>query len=165
MVARSSYYSSRGSNRLAWCMVFIFVILFLIFLTATIGLTALVLLDTHFTFGKTATDEDSSQWPEPSGSLLGTFQKAAIATDNGLCSEIGRDMLMKGGNAVDAMIAAMFCIGAIDPQSSGLGGGFFMTIYNSTTRKCVVIDAREVAPETASENMYEKDANASLVGM
>ncbi|KAK6035970.1 hypothetical protein COOONC_26525 [Cooperia oncophora] len=50
-----------------------------------------------------------------------------------VCQEqqhIFRNILKKGGNAVDASIAVMFCLGVTNPQSSGLGGGFLMTIYN-----------------------------------
>lgn len=36
----------------------------------------------------------------------------------------------KGGNAAEAAIAAQFCLGVTNPQSSGLGGGFLMTLYN-----------------------------------
>lgn len=35
-----------------------------------------------------------------------------------------------GGNVIDATIAALICVGVVNPQSSGLGGGFIMTIYN-----------------------------------
>lgn len=70
-------------------------------------------------------------WPAPSGSLYGHFKRAAVVTDHGLCSEIGRDVLIEGGNAVDSMIASLLCIGVVNPQSSGLGGGFLMTLYNA----------------------------------
>lgn len=41
-----------------------------------------------------------------------------------------RDILLLGGNAVDSAIATLLCMGIADAQSMGVGGGFFMTIYN-----------------------------------
>ncbi|CAI4231516.1 unnamed protein product [Auanema sp. JU1783] len=95
-------------------------------------------------------------WPLPSGSLYAHYRKASVASDHGLCSEIGRDVLIEGGNAVDAMIATLTCIGVVNPQSSGLGGGFLMTLYNETTGRCLTIDARESAPAAATEDMFLK---------
>lgn len=63
-------------------------------------------------------------------SVRGIYNKAAVATDNGICSEIGKDILLQGGNAVDAIIAAAICTGATNAHSSGLGGGHFLTVYN-----------------------------------
>uniref|UniRef100_A0A158R5X6 Gamma-glutamyltranspeptidase 1 n=1 Tax=Syphacia muris TaxID=451379 RepID=A0A158R5X6_9BILA len=75
-----------------------------------------------------------------------------------------RNILLKGGNAVDAAIASLFCIGVMDAHSAGIGGGHFMTIYNATAKKCYAIDAREVAPANASEKMYIGNWNASQKG-
>uniref|UniRef100_A0A914W3U8 Gamma-glutamyltranspeptidase 1 n=1 Tax=Plectus sambesii TaxID=2011161 RepID=A0A914W3U8_9BILA len=104
------------------------------------------------------------KWPSPSLSPLGKYTDAAVAADNGYCSEIGRDILLKGGNAVDAAIAALFCIGVMDSHSAGMGGGHFMTIYNATTRKCHVVDARETAPAIANETMFVRDPVGSKIG-
>uniref|UniRef100_A0A7E4VNC5 Gamma-glutamyltranspeptidase 1 n=1 Tax=Panagrellus redivivus TaxID=6233 RepID=A0A7E4VNC5_PANRE len=104
------------------------------------------------------------EWPKPTPSHLGEYSKAAVAADNEFCSDIGRDILLRGGNAVDAAIAALFCIGVMDTHSAGLGGGHFMTIYNATTKKCHVVDARETAPASAFTEMYKDKWNNSKYG-
>jgi len=73
-------------------------------------------------------------------------------------------VLQKGGNAVEAMIAAMLCDGVTMPQSMGLGGGFFMIIYNKTLNSFTCIDARETAPAAATVNMFGGNRNASTTG-
>jgi gamma-glutamyltranspeptidase len=105
-----------------------------------------------------------SAWPTPSGSLHAMYKRAAVATDHGLCSEIGRDVLLASGNAVDSMIASLLCIGVVNPQSSGLGGGFLMTLYNATTQRCISIDAREMAPRTANSTMYKNNPEEAVLG-
>ena len=54
---------------------------------------------------------------------------------------------------MDAAIAAMFCTGTVHPQTSGIGGGVFMTIYDPVTKTSYTLDSREVAPLAATENM------------
>ncbi|KAI6191150.1 hypothetical protein M3Y97_00196700 [Aphelenchoides bicaudatus] len=103
-------------------------------------------------------------WPPPANSLLGKFKNAAITCDHGICNEIGRNILIKGGNAADAALASLFCLGITNPQSSGIGGGFQMTVYNRTTEKCVVVDARETAPSAAHRDMFGNEEFASKYG-
>ena len=74
------------------------------------------------------------------------------------------DVLADGGNAVDAAIATVFCIGAVNPQSAGVGGGFFMTLYDPVTRKARCLDAREVAPIAATEDMFKGNSTISQRG-
>ncbi|XP_068748177.1 glutathione hydrolase 1 proenzyme-like [Montipora capricornis] len=78
----------------------------------------------------------------------GPYYKHAVATDTKKCSEIGYDTLNAGGSAVDAAIAAMFCLGVINMHSSGIGGGGVMLVYNRSAREASVIDFRETAPAT-----------------
>uniref|UniRef100_A0A915C3J4 Gamma-glutamyl transpeptidase n=1 Tax=Parascaris univalens TaxID=6257 RepID=A0A915C3J4_PARUN len=108
--------------------------------------------------------EDEYKWPPPSYSYMGKYTHAVVTCDHGLCSEIGRNILLRGGNAVDATIASLFCLGVTNPQSSGIGGGFILALYNRTTQRCTVIDARETAPQNAYRDMYLNDEFGSKYG-
>lgn len=108
--------------------------------------------------------EHRYDWPPPSYSLLSRFRHAAVTCDHGICSEIGRDIMLAGGNAIDSAIASLFCLGVTNPQSSGLGGGFILTIYDAKAGKCRVLDARETAPKAANRDMYGNNPNASKYG-
>ena len=59
--------------------------------------------------------------------------KAAVATDVGACSNLGKQILSEGGNAMDAAVTAVLCLGVLNPASSGLGGGCFILNYNAST--------------------------------
>lgn len=95
----------------------------------------------------------------------GVYSKAAVATDAGVCSEIGVDILKKGGGAVDAAISSLLCTGVVNLHSTGIGGGGFMLFYEAAKEEVHALDYREVAPNAASCNMYEGlEPTASTVG-
>ena len=94
----------------------------------------------------------------------GPYKHAVVASDAGPCSEIGRDILKRGGTAMDSAIAALFCIGVYNMHSAGVGGGGFMVVYKKETRFVEVIDFREEAPGKANRTMYVRGAMNSRVG-
>ena len=98
-------------------------------------------------------------------SFDGPYKREAVATDTQQCSEIGKDILNVNGSAVDAAIAAMFCLGVVSMHSSGIGGGGVMLLYNQTLKKATVIDFREIAPATAYWDVFrgrEEEAKKGL---
>ncbi|XP_072106763.1 glutathione hydrolase 1 proenzyme-like, partial [Mobula birostris] len=90
----------------------------------------------------------------PKKSPLHSYARAAVATDAAKCSEIGRDLLQQGASAVDAAIASMLCDGLHNAHSMGIGGGFYMIIYDAPKGTVEAIDSREVAPADASRDMF-----------
>ena len=98
-------------------------------------------------------------------SFGGPYKREAIATDAQQCSEIGKDILNVNGSAVDAAIAAMFCLGVVSMHSSGIGGGGVMLLYNQTLKKSTVIDFRETAPGSAYWDMFRGKKEEAKKGM
>ncbi|XP_034954826.2 glutathione hydrolase 5 proenzyme [Zootoca vivipara] len=92
------------------------------------------------------------------------YPRAAVAADTQTCSDIGRDILLQGGSAVDATIAALICSAVLNPQSMGLGGGIIFTIYNASTGKVEVLNARERAPQKISGNLLAECNKGFPVG-
>ncbi|XP_076654629.1 scoloptoxin SSD14 isoform X2 [Halictus rubicundus] len=101
----------------------------------------------------------------PSASKLRIFKSAAVCADGAPCAVVGKSILEKNGSAVDAAIASMICNGLVNMQSMGIGGGFFMTIYEKQTQTAYTLIARDKAPLAANATMYEgKPDDASFIG-
>ena len=92
------------------------------------------------------------------------YEKAAVAADNKQCSEMGRDTLLKGGNAIDAAVTTLFCLGLYNMHSCGIGGGGFMNYYSRAEQKSYIINFRETAPASAHKMMYVNSTKSSRWG-
>tara|TARA_R100001244_G_scaffold39766_13_gene36090 strand:- start:37877 stop:39640 length:1764 start_codon:yes stop_codon:yes gene_type:complete len=77
-----------------------------------------------------------------------------VIAANPLAAQAGRDVLKRGGSAIDAAIAVQAMLSLVEPQSSGLGGGAFLTYYDGSSGKLTVYDGRETAPAQASPTMF-----------
>jgi len=94
---------------------------------------------------------------------------APVRADNGmvvsahtLASQIGVDVLRKGGNAIDAAVAVGYALAVVYPSAGNIGGGGFMTIRLKDGRTSF-LDFRERAPLAATKTMY-LDAQGNVVG-
>lgn len=100
-------------------------------------------------------------------STLAASRAGAVATAHPLASETAAQVLRQGGNAVDAAVAAAFTLAAVEPQSSGLGGGGFALVLLQRDRAVRALDFREVAPAAATPDLFSRPGvppNASLDG-
>ena len=80
-----------------------------------------------------------------------------VVAANPLASEAGAKVLRDGGSAVDAAIAVQAVLGLVEPQSSGLGGGAFMMVYDPKTAKVWNYNGREAAPADISPALFLDD--------
>jgi len=78
-----------------------------------------------------------------------------------LAAEAGLEMLKKGGNAVDAAIAAAFALNAAEPFASGIGGGGFLVLYLAKEDRVIAVDFREKAPSHAHPEMFLEQGQIS----
>jgi gamma-glutamyltranspeptidase/glutathione hydrolase len=83
--------------------------------------------------------------------------RGVVAAAHPLAAEAGASVMRRGGNAIDAAVAAAFALNVVEPQSSGIGGGGFALVYTARDRKVRVIDFREVGPAAARPDMYIQD--------
>ena len=90
-----------------------------------------------------------------------TGRNGVIATGRAECTEIGLDILKQGGNAVDAAVAVGFALGVCEQQSSGIGGGGFMTV-RLANGDVFFIDFRDRSAAAASLDMWEIDETGAV---
>tara|TARA_X000000368_G_scaffold117231_1_gene91535 strand:- start:86 stop:1780 length:1695 start_codon:yes stop_codon:yes gene_type:complete len=82
-------------------------------------------------------------------------QSGIVVSQNYLSSDIGVEILNKGGNAVDAAIAVGFSLTATLPRAGNIGGGGFMQVFIAKDKTILTIDFRSMAPELATREFYQ----------
>lgn len=87
---------------------------------------------------------------------------AMVAAANPYAVEAGLQVLRDGGTAIDAAVAVQTVLGLVEPQSSGLGGGAFMLVYDAKSGQVRAFDGRETAPSGASAYMFLGDDGKPL---
>lgn len=92
-------------------------------------------------------EAESKAWPY--GAMVAAADRRAV--------QAGLDVIAQGGHAVDAAIAVHTVLGLVEPQSSGIGGGGFMVVYDREHDQLTVYDGRETAPAAATSELFIKD--------
>jgi len=87
-----------------------------------------------------------------------------VAAANPLAVEAGLKILREGGSAVDAAVAVQAVLGLVEPQSSGLGGGAFMMVFDARTGEVTSYDGRETAPAAATPELFYENGRPLGVG-
>jgi gamma-glutamyltranspeptidase / glutathione hydrolase len=86
-------------------------------------------------------------------------RRGVVATVHPLATEAAINVFKKGGNAIDAAVAAAVTLGVVDGHNSGIGGGCFLLIRRASG-EVIAIDGRETAPAKAGRNMFVQDGKA-----
>src|SRR5688572_11233845 len=98
----------------------------------------------------------------PTGGRVPLYAKnGMVVSASAIASDIGRDVLKQGGNAMDAAIATAFALAVTWPSAGNIGGGGFI-VYRSAKGEVTTFDFREKAPLAAGPTMF-MDANGQLI--
>src|SRR5690606_37522351 len=82
-----------------------------------------------------------------------------------IASDVGLEVLRKGGNAVDAAVAVGFALAVVHPAAGNIGGGGFMVVHDAESRTEITVDFREKAPLAATADMYLDDDGKVVEGL
>jgi len=80
-----------------------------------------------------------------------------VASTHELASQVGIDIMKRGGNAVDAAVAVGFALAVVHPEAGNIAGGGYMLIRMADGR-ATAIDYKEMAPAVANPNMYKAES-------
>ncbi|MEL7147831.1 MAG: gamma-glutamyltransferase, partial [Bacteroidota bacterium] len=89
-------------------------------------------------------------------------QNGMVATSHPLATQIGLDILKKGGNAIDAAIAANAALGLMEPTGCGIGGDLFAIVWDGKTKKLYGLNASGRSPQKLTLEYFEKEGMSKI---
>jgi gamma-glutamyltranspeptidase/glutathione hydrolase len=95
----------------------------------------------------------SPTWRHAGKSRVTVGENAMVVSGSPIASQVGADIIRRGGNAVDAAVAVGFALAVVHPEAGNIGGGGFMVI-RTRDGSVSAIDYREMAPRAATRDMY-----------
>ncbi|WP_433325844.1 gamma-glutamyltransferase [Spirillospora sp. CA-294931] len=101
--------------------------------------------------------------PPPSKQPVATGYGGAVATVDPDASATAIEVLRRGGNAMDAAVAAGATLGVTEPYVAAIGGGGYLTYYDAKKRRVHAIDGRETAPAAMRENSFVDPATGKAI--
>ncbi|WP_298237778.1 gamma-glutamyltransferase [uncultured Algibacter sp.] len=84
-------------------------------------------------------------------------QNGMVATSHPLATQVGLDILKKGGNAIDAAVAANAALGLMEPVGCGIGGDLFVILWDAKTKKLYGLNASGRSPKNLTLEYFEKN--------
>ncbi|GAA2745020.1 gamma-glutamyltransferase [Terrabacter aerolatus] len=100
--------------------------------------------------------------PLPKAAVM-TGSGGAVSSVDRDASQVGIDVLARGGNAADAAVATAAALGVTEPYSAGIGGGGFLVYYDARSKRVSTIDGRETAPKTFTDKTFTDPATGKAM--
>ena len=91
-----------------------------------------------------------------------TGSGGAVASVDRDASQVGLDVLARGGNAADAAVATAAALGVTEPYSAGIGGGGFLVYYDARRHTVRTIDGRETAPKSFTDKTFTNPDGSAM---
>ncbi|RRO18146.1 gamma-glutamyltransferase [Saccharopolyspora rhizosphaerae] len=117
-----------------------------------VGLSALGVCALVVPAAQAASPQQAEQEPPKRAEAVGYC--GAVSSVDPYATQVGLDVLRRGGTAADAAVATAAALGVTEPYSSGIGGGGYFVHYDASTGEVETIDGRETAPASAREDMF-----------
>jgi gamma-glutamyltranspeptidase / glutathione hydrolase len=138
------------------------------FLEIPVGASAMTVMSRPVETAATQSREPD-QWFSgvPAGRSVVRASQGMVATSQPVASQVGLDVLKRGGNAVDAAIAMAAVLNVTEPHMTGVGGDAFVMVYSSKTKKLQGLNASGRAPRTLNLDYFasRKIAQMPMTGM